>query len=88
MNGLDALKAEYEQRVGKIFYDVMEFIAPLIQVHGDLAVLTYRFFSTRLNPDDSISSRTPWNCSEVFARRAGRWKIIHTHWSLIKGERM
>ena len=88
LNGLDALKAEYAQRVGKIFYDVMEFIAPMIQVHGDLAVLTYRFFSTRLNPDGSISSRTPWNCSEIFARSAGRWQIIHTHWSLIKGERM
>jgi uncharacterized protein (TIGR02246 family) len=87
LNGLDALKAEYAQRVGKITYDVMEFIAPMIQVHGDLAVLTYRFFSTRLNPDGSISSRTPWNCSEVFARSAGQWKIIHTHWSLIKGER-
>jgi ketosteroid isomerase-like protein len=88
LNGLDALKAEYAQRVGTIHYDVMEFIAPMIQVHGDLAVLTYRFFSTRLNPDGSISSRTPWNCSEVFARSAGRWKIIHTHWSLINGERM
>ena len=87
LNGLDALKAEYAQRVGKIFYDVMEFVAPMIQVHRELAVLTYRFFSTRLNPDGSIASRIPWNCSEVFAHSAGRWKIIHTHWSLIKGER-
>ena len=86
--GLEALKAEYAQRTGRIFYDVMEFIAPMIQVHGDMAVLTYRFFSTRLNPEGSIASRTPWNCSEVFARSAGQWKIIHTHWSLIKGERM
>jgi ketosteroid isomerase-like protein len=57
-------------------------------VRGDVAVLTYRFFSTILNPDGSISSRTPWNCSEVFARMEGRWKIAHTHWSFIKGERM
>jgi ketosteroid isomerase-like protein len=86
LNGLAALRAEYAQRAGKIAYDVMEFIAPMIQVQGDLAVLTYRFFSTRLNPDGSIASRIPWNCSEVFARSASRWKIIHTHWSLIKGE--
>jgi hypothetical protein len=53
-----------------------------------MAVLLYRFLSTHLNPDGSISSRTPWNCSEVFARIDGKWRIIHTHWSLIKGERM
>jgi ketosteroid isomerase-like protein len=82
------LKALYAKLEGKIHYDVMEFIDPKVQVRGDVAVLTYRFFSTILNPDGSISSRTPWNCSEVFARMEGRWKIAHTHWSFIKGERM
>ncbi len=73
---------------GKIFYDVMDFIDPRVQFCGDMAVLTYRFFSTRLNPDGSISSRTPWNCSEVYVRMDGRWWIIHNHWSFIKGERI
>ena len=86
MNGLDALKAEMAQREGKIHYDVMEFIAPRIQVQGNAAVLTYRFFSTQLNPDGSISSRTPWNCSEVYVRIDGKWRIVHNHWSYIKGE--
>ncbi|HSB66302.1 MAG TPA: nuclear transport factor 2 family protein, partial [Anaerolineales bacterium] len=74
-------------REGKIFYDVMEFIDPCVQVYGDLAVLFYRFFSTRLSPDGSVSFRVPWNCSEVFRRMDGDWKIIHTHWSHIRGER-
>jgi hypothetical protein len=88
LNGLDALRAEYAQREGQIHYDVMEFIEPRVQVQGEVAVLTYRFFSIRLNPDGSILRRTPWNCSEVFARVEGDWRIIHTHWSYIKGERM
>lgn len=88
LNGLDALRAEYAQREGQIYYDVMEFIEPRVQVQGEVAVLTYRFFSTWLNPDGSILRRTPWNCSEVFARVEGDWRIIHTHWSYIKGERM
>jgi ketosteroid isomerase-like protein len=88
LNGLDALRAEYAKIEGKIHYEVMDFIAPTVQVHGNMAVLLYRFLSTHLNPDGSISSRTPWNCSEVFARIDGQWRIIHTHWSLIKGERM
>jgi uncharacterized protein (TIGR02246 family) len=87
LNGLDAMRAELAQREGKIHYDVMEFIAPRIQVQGGAAVLTYRFFSTQLNPDGSISSRIPWNCSEVYARINGKWRIIHNHWSYIKGER-
>lgn len=87
LNGLDALKTEYAKREGKIHYDVMEFIDPRIQIQGDLAVLTYRFFSTHLDLDGSISSRTPWNCSEVFVRIEGKWSIIHTHWSFIKGEK-
>ena len=88
LNGLDALRAEYAQREGKILYDVMDFIAPRVQVCGELAVLTYRFFSTQLNPDGSISSRIPWNCSEVYVRIAGQWRIVHNHWSFIRGERM
>jgi hypothetical protein len=87
LNGLDALKTLYAEWEGEIHYDVMEFIDPRIQIHGDMVVLTYRFFSTQLTPDGSISSRTPWNCSEVFVRIEGQWSIIHTHWSYIKGER-
>lgn len=88
IDGLEALKAEYAKRVGKIHYDVMEFIDPKVQVHGDAAVLFYRFFSTHLNPDGSIATRTPWNCTEVFFKIEGKWKIVHTHWSYINGQSM
>jgi ketosteroid isomerase-like protein len=87
LDGLAALKAEYAKRAGKINYDVMEFIDPRVQVHGDAAVLFYRFFSTYLNADGSIARRIPWNCTEVFSKLAGKWKIVHTHWSYINGER-
>jgi uncharacterized protein (TIGR02246 family) len=88
INGREALKAEYVQREGKIFYDVMDFIAPRVQVCGELAVLAYRFLSTWLNGDGSVAHRTPWNCTEVFVRSGGQWRIVHTHWSYINGERM
>jgi ketosteroid isomerase-like protein len=87
INGIDAMRAEYKQREGKIFYDVMDFIDPRVQLSGDMAVLVYRFLSTRLNPDGSIASRTPWNCTEIYQRMQGSWKIIHNHWSFIQGER-
>jgi len=87
LNNLAELKAEYKKRENKIFYDVMEFIAPRVQVYGDAAVLFYRFFSTVLNRDGTVKSRTPWNCTEVFAKKEGRWRIVHTHWSFIQGRR-
>lgn len=86
IDGIDALKAEYDKRKGKIHYDVMEFISPIVRVHGDTAVLFYNFFSTRLNQDGTIKTRTPWNCTEVFTKINGEWKIIHTHWSFINGQ--
>jgi len=87
INGRDALSAEYKLREGKIHYEVMDFIDPWLFACDDLAVLFYRFFSTRLASDGSVASRVPWNCSEVFSRMDGGWKIIHTHWSHIRGER-
>ena len=87
IDGRAALQAEYAPREGRVRFDVMEFIDPRVQVHGDAAVLSYRFFSTVVAPDGSIAARTPWNCTEVFVRREGEWKIVHTHWSYLRGER-
>jgi ketosteroid isomerase-like protein len=87
INGIEAMRDELKQREGKIFYDVMDFIDPFVHVSGDLAVLVYRFLSTVLNPDGSVACRTPWNCTEIYQRLQGRWKIIHNHWSFILGER-
>ncbi len=85
VEGLTALKEVMGLRAGKIRYDVMDFIDPMVQAHGDTAVLFYRFFSTSLRPDGSVAERTPWNCTEVFAKVNGQWRIVHTHWSLIGG---
>jgi ketosteroid isomerase-like protein len=87
INGREALSAEYAQREGKIFSDAMDFIDPQVQVCGDMAVLFYRYLTTHLDTDGSVARRTPWNCTEVYARRVGEWKIIHTHWSFIGGVR-
>lgn len=85
INGRESLRAEYQLREGKIFYDVMDFIDPRVQVCSNMAVLTYRFLSTKLRTDGAIESRIPWNCTEVFRYGEDGWRIIHTHWSYIHG---
>ena len=85
LDGLVALKEAMGGRIGRFRYDVMEFIEPMVQIHGDTAVLFYRFLSTSLRPDGSIDRRMPWNCTEIFSRADGKWRIVHTHWSFIHG---
>jgi ketosteroid isomerase-like protein len=87
INGYGELKKKYDQLVGKVNYDVMEFINPRVQVFENTAVLYYRFLSTTLNPDGTIKWRIPWHCTEVYVKKGGEWKIVHSHWSLIKGWR-
>jgi hypothetical protein len=52
-------------------------------VHGDLAVLTFNYRGSTEKPDGTVQSFVPWDTTEVYARVDVRWKIIHTHWSLI-----
>jgi ketosteroid isomerase-like protein len=87
LNGWEAMQALYKTLEGKISYEVMDFIDPRLIDLDQLAVLFYRFFSTRLNHDGSVASRTPWNCTEIYQHFPGGWKIIHNHWSFIMGER-
>lgn len=85
LTGLRTMKTEMEKWEGQINFDAMDFIEPQVRLFGDLAVLNYRFFSTRLDNRGAVISRTPWNCTEVYVRRGNQWRILHSHWSYIKG---
>jgi ketosteroid isomerase-like protein len=76
LDGLDALRALYEQLRGKVRIDHFEIIAPRVQVVGEAAILTFQF-------DGSGSEGTlRWNTTEVYRQTAAGWKIVHTHWAL------
>jgi len=87
LNGLEELKKAYDKVAAKIRYDVMEFVNPRLRGDKDAAVLFYQFLSTTLNPDGTVHSRTPWNSTEVYAKTEGGWKVVHSHWSYINGQR-
>ena len=84
IDGLDAW-AEYLRKAARVRYGSVEFVGPSVQVHGHAAVLSYRYISAMLDPDGSIASWTPWNCTQVFVRRQDKWKIVHTHRSHVLG---
>ena len=63
-----------------------DMIAPRLQVHGDVALLTFNLVSYGTPPGGKEIVVARWNSSELYARVGGAWKIIHSHWSLTKPE--
>ena len=58
-----------------------EMLAPKVQRHGDVAVLTYNLHDEAVQPDGKPSTLN-WNSTSVYVRLHGEWKVIHSHWSL------
>lgn len=75
LDGLDALTKYYESLRGKIHIDSYTLLNPVVQVCDDAAVLTFNFVS------HTAGTTARWNCTEVYRRTGGRWRIIQTHWS-------
>lgn len=82
IDGLEALTRYYESLRGKIFFERFELLNPLVQIEGDAAVLTFNYVSYGAG-----GKRSPWNCTEVYRRSDGNWRIIQTHWSYTKSVR-
>ncbi len=76
VDGLEALTRIYEELRGKIFAERFELANPRVQQVGDAAVLTFNFASW-----SGGGEPLRWNCTEVYRRDEGRWRIIQTHWS-------
>ena len=37
--------------------------------------------------DGALKRTSFWNTTEVYSLIAGRWKIVHSHWSYLEGKR-
>lgn len=82
VDGLEALTRYYEGLRGKVHVTRFELLNPQVQVVGNAAVLTFNYVSYGGSEDEYR-----WNCTEVYRRDAGRWRIIQTHWSHTKAKR-
>jgi ketosteroid isomerase-like protein len=51
-----------------------------VQVAGDVAVLTFNYDF----PSRAAGLVEHWNTTEVYVHGANGWRIIHTHWSIVK----
>lgn len=81
LDGIAALTSWLNAIRGKIRIDRDEIIDPRVQVIGDAAVLTFQFES------QGSEGTARWNCTEVYRRSDGEWKILHSHWSFAKASK-
>ena len=86
IDGLDAMKTMLAPIAGKVAFSRFDMIDPKVQVHGDVALLTFNLVSYRKMPDGGEQTAARWNSTETYGRVDGQWRIIHSHWSYIKPE--
>ncbi|MGQ0642840.1 MAG: YybH family protein [Gemmatimonadaceae bacterium] len=62
-----------------------DMIDPKVQHYGDVALLTFNLvnYGTVAGAEKVLAR---WNSTEVYGRVGGRWKIVHSHWSLVQPE--
>jgi ketosteroid isomerase-like protein len=86
VDGKERLKTMLDSIRGKISIERAEFVNPTVIGRGDVAILTFNLISHggRFAGGPKIDAR--WNCTEVYRRIDGDWKIVHSHWSFTKPE--
>jgi ketosteroid isomerase-like protein len=89
VDGLEALQIRLAPMKGMKppFVDPRyEMTNPKVQLHGDVALLTFNLVNYGKLPDGPERVVSRWNSTEVYSRIGGAWKIIHSHWSFIQPE--
>jgi ketosteroid isomerase-like protein len=76
IDGLQQLVLYYEGIRGKVRVDAFDLLNPKVQFSGDAAVLTFNYAAI------SAGATNRWNCTEVYARSGGDWRIVQSHWSM------
>ena len=84
VDGLQAMTDLLVPFTGKIHVDRYDMVRPLVQRHGDAAILTFNLVSYRRRPDATEDAIAHWNSTETYARIDGQWRIVHSHWSFVR----
>lgn len=76
LDGIAAVTKLYESIRGQVNDGSYELINPVVQITGDIAVLTFNF------EGKAGGKSSNWNTTEVYRKDSKGWRIIHAHWSL------
>lgn len=76
IEGIEAFNNYLNSLVGIIPQHQYKMVDPLVQVYGDVAILTYQWHSKI----DTISGQ-PWKASSIYHFNDSTWQMVHAHWS-------
>lgn len=85
INGIEEFTALLKPIENQFTIEKYEMLDPKVQVHGEVAVLSYNLVDYSKNPQGE-EQKFLWNSTEVYKKIDGDWKIIHSHWSFTKPE--
>jgi len=85
LDGREAIAGYFRQFFeGKLDIHRYDIPNPQVIVSGDMAVLTYNQANFVRGEDGAEKPGTPWNSTQVYRRSAGRWQVVHVHWSFTR----
>jgi ketosteroid isomerase-like protein len=79
MSGIEACNNYLSSLEGMIPPHDYEIVDPLVQVYGNVAILTFHY-------QGSVDGQAgqPWKATSVYHYAEGDWKMVHANWSLVK----
>ena len=80
LDSLSEIKKYFTSLNGKITQHSYKIIDPKVQVYSEIAILTFSYYITTNDGNE----QTPWKATSVYRLIKGDWKVVHSHWSLIK----
>lgn len=83
VDGIEAMRARFAPIKGLVQLSRYEIQNPDVYRRGDLAVLSFNLVTYGQLPNgEPTTSR--WNTTEVYGLIGGKWKIVHSHFSLMQ----
>ena len=78
--GFKAFKAANDAIDGQFTIPRYEMIDPQVRYIGSVGLLIYTL--SNFNKAGEVTSR--WKSTEIFQKIGDNWKLIHSHWTLIR----
>ena len=83
LDGRTAMVALMDSIAGKIRVDRYDMLRPVVQQHGDVALLSFNLVSYRTD-DGRERAISSWNSTEAYRRTPQGWRIFHSHWWYVR----
>lgn len=81
IDGIEAFNNYLSSLEGQIPQHQYKIVDPLVQVYGDVAILTYQWHSKI----DTMSGPL-WKASSIYHFNDSIWQMVHAHWSPMNAE--